>query len=151
VRPQWWTDDDELLAEFRKAVQARAAVPQTMVDAALAAFAWRTVDAELAELLYDSGVEETLVVTRSASHTRILTFQGDQIGAEIEIGDDAVRGQLLPPQPGSVVLMTADGGEHPANADEVGFFTVPIVPSSPFRLRCDTADAAPIVTEWVLA
>jgi hypothetical protein len=151
MRPRWWTDDDELLAELRTAVHSRAAVPQAMLDAALAAFTWRAVDAELAELLYDSLVDEPLAVTRSASDTRILAFQGDHIGAEIEISEDAVRGQLLPPQPGRVVLLTADGHEYPATADEVGCFTVPTVPSSPFRLRCGTAGDAPIVTDWVLA
>src|SRR5262249_56172362 len=46
--------DDELLAALRHAVAARQAVPAEFVAAAKNAFAWHNIDAELAQLTYDS-------------------------------------------------------------------------------------------------
>ena len=51
-----WTDD-ELLAELRAAIAEADLVTDRQREAARAAFTWRTVDAELAELLHDSALE----------------------------------------------------------------------------------------------
>ena len=47
-------DDEELLAVLRQALAERQAVPPEFVEAAKNAFAWHNIDAELAELTYDS-------------------------------------------------------------------------------------------------
>jgi len=153
VRPQWWMDDDELFAELGRAHRPREPVTRAILNAAVAAHSWRNLDAELAALTYDSLFDEDLLApARSTQDTRILTFQSGGIEIEIEIGDAVVRGQLLPPQPGQVVLLTAEGHEHPATANQVGFFTVPVAARTPFRLWCTTADAdSPVVTEWTRA
>ena len=51
-------DDEELLAALRQALRARQAVSPGFVEAGKGAFAWRTIDAELAQLTYDSLVDE---------------------------------------------------------------------------------------------
>ncbi|MEU6408355.1 hypothetical protein [Microbispora sp. NPDC046933] len=51
--PSWWDDDDRLLEELGHAVR-EARVPESFVRAGKAAFAWRTADAELAEVQLDS-------------------------------------------------------------------------------------------------
>ena len=49
--------DDELEAELRRLAADREPVPAELVQAALDAFGWRDIDAELAELVYDSLVD----------------------------------------------------------------------------------------------
>jgi hypothetical protein len=53
TKPEVW-DDEELLAALREALAERQAVPPEFVEAAKNAFAWHNIDAELAELTYDS-------------------------------------------------------------------------------------------------
>ena len=51
-----WSDDD-LMAELAEAVAEEDAVTDRRREAARAAFTWRSVDAELMELLHDSALE----------------------------------------------------------------------------------------------
>jgi len=50
---QWWTDDDQLLAALADAFREARAVPGELVEAANAAYTWRNIDAELANLTRD--------------------------------------------------------------------------------------------------
>ena len=45
-----WDDDVALLSDLGRALQQDADVPESVRDAGRAAFAWRTIDAELIEL-----------------------------------------------------------------------------------------------------
>jgi len=149
VKPQWWIGDDELLAELGRPDSARFPVPQAVVDAAVAAFRWRTVDAELAALTYDSLFDDDLLaVARSDPGMRILLFESDELGIELEVDDGVVHGHLRPPQPGQVVLQTVEGHEYSTTANQCGFFRVDMSSHAPFRLRCRTARADCVVTEW---
>ncbi|GAB3955588.1 hypothetical protein GCM10029976_098820 [Kribbella albertanoniae] len=49
-----WNDDGQLLEALRDALVTEQEVPRAFVEAGKAAFAWRTIDAELAALTYDS-------------------------------------------------------------------------------------------------
>ena len=48
------SNDDELLAALGRALQAQEVVPDAVLEAAKGAYAWRTIDAELAALTFDS-------------------------------------------------------------------------------------------------
>ena len=52
MREGW--DDEQLLAALREAVRDRQAVPPWFVEMATNAYAWHNIDAELAQLTYDS-------------------------------------------------------------------------------------------------
>ncbi len=52
VAESW--NDEALLAALRQALAARQAVPPEFVEAGKSAFAWHNIDAELAQLTYDS-------------------------------------------------------------------------------------------------
>ena len=54
----------------------RKAIPfPSVLAAARGSFTWRTIDAELAELAYDSALDtERLTAVRSADTARLLTF-----------------------------------------------------------------------------
>ena len=83
--------DDELLAELREAVAEADLVTDRQREAARAAFTWRTVDAELAELLHDSALEAAAV--RGADDAaRTLSFASGPLTLEVEIDGDTVHG-----------------------------------------------------------
>src|SRR5215469_9189705 len=69
-------DDEELLAALRQALTARRAVPAEFVEAGKNAFAWHDIDAELAQLTYDSTyAPQTAARDRSEpASIRALTF-----------------------------------------------------------------------------
>ena len=64
-------DDEELLAALGEAIRAREAVPEWFVETGKNAYAWHNIDAELAQLTYDSQTdrERAAVVERIASAT----------------------------------------------------------------------------------
>ena len=65
---------------------------------------------------------------------------------EIEVESD-VMGQLIPPQPGHVTLVTARGSRAEAEADDLGCFRLPLPGHGPVRLTCRTAGGIS-ATEW---
>ena len=146
--PRW--TDDELLEELRAALQEER-VDESLIRAAEAAFTWRVIDAEL-ELLYldaGSGLTAGALVRDSGSHApRTLVFHGERLSVEIEIDRAGIIGQLTPPQPGQVTLLTAGGPQATTQTDELGCFAFPDPPSGPLRLECRLG-ADHFVTEWV--
>ena len=115
------------------------------------AFAWRTVDADLILLELDSVPPRLLVPQVRAGGSaapRTLAFHGEQLSVEIEIDEAGIVGQLTPPRPGRVTLLTTAGPEASTQADEVGCFAFPPPPSGPMRLDCRVDDDH-FVTQWV--
>ncbi len=119
------------------------------IRAAQAAFTWRTVDADL-EIL---GLETELApagaaqVRGSPASPRTFTFHGEGLSVEIEIDEDGIVGQLTPPGPARVTLLTADGPQAATEADEVGCFSLPPPSPGPMRLDCQRG-ADRFLTEW---
>jgi Subtilase family len=73
---------------------------------------------------------------RSAEPTpRFLTFTAAHLTIGLEIGQDEVIGQIVPPQPGHVDAYPVQGAALTATVDEIGFFLIRSLPASPFRLR----------------
>jgi hypothetical protein len=144
-------DDEQLLAELRKAMRERQAVPREFVSAAKSAFAWRDIDAELAQLTYDSGHDsDPIASTRSeAASIRALTFTSVHLSIELEVTQDCLLGQIVPPQSATIETQARAGGTSVTPADEVGLFCVEPLPAGTFRLRCQTADGTDVVTGWV--
>ncbi len=126
---------------------------EKLIRAAQAAFTWRTVDADLEILSLESelAVSDSALV-RDAGHgaPRVFTFQGERLSVEIEIDDDGIVGQLTPPGPARVTLVTADGPQAAADADEVGCFSLPAPPPGPMRLDCQRGSER-FLTEWTTA
>src|SRR3954463_16657423 len=97
------TDDDAITeAELRAIFSHLDPVPPLLDDAARTAFTWRTVDAELADLMRDSAEEEAGALVRSGGGPRQLSFESPRLGVALEVvppGDRERRleGQLLPP------------------------------------------------------
>jgi len=144
-----WTDD-ELLRELRAALQ-EPPVDEKYIRAAQAAFTWRTVDADLEILSLEAGLEvsETAQVRGTGPGApRLFAFHGERLSVEIEVDEDGIVGQLTPPGPARVTLVTTDGPQADADADEVGCFTLPAPPPGPIRLDCQRGTER-FLTEWI--
>jgi hypothetical protein len=144
-------DDEELLTALRDAFRSRATVPADFVEAGKGAFAWRNIDAELAELTYDSlrSTEDSLSTRAEAASIRALTFTSARLTLELEIVGDTLLGQVVPAQTAAITVQQDDGGRQELDADEIGRFSVQPVPSGPFRLRCRTAEGTEALTGWI--
>jgi hypothetical protein len=143
--------DDVLLAALREALTAHEAVPAWFIEAGKSAYAWHNVDAELAQLTFDSLRDAELIAsTRSEpASIRALTFQSARFTIEVEITDDALLGQLIPPRGGTVEMRTQAGHISTTSIDEVGCFAIEPKPDRPFQLRVSIEGQADVVTDWL--
>lgn len=142
--------DDMLLAELMEALADPGPIPQRVVDAAKEAFAWRIMDAELElmTLVYDSRLEDGAVVRNgAAAPPRTLVFEGSDICVEVEVGDD-VMGQIIPPQPGHVTLVTPQETFAAVEADAMGCFRLERPAHGPVRFSCETLGSR-LTTDWM--
>jgi hypothetical protein len=144
-------DDDELLAQLRQALEALDPVPADAVAAAVAAADLGRVDDELADLLYDSLLDESTLLLRHAGTetARSLGFLAQGYRVDIELIDDEglLLGQLEPAAPASIDLETRDDTRH-VEVDELGRFRFEVRPGS-LRLRITLAEGVLIVTPWI--
>jgi len=143
-------DDEELLAALGEALTARREVPGWFVETGKNAYAWHNIDAELAQLTYDSlGDREWAAAVRSeAASIRALTFTSPRLSIELEVGEGSLLGQIIPPHAGTVETHTR-AGVTTLLVDEIGSFAVEPLPASPFRLRFLTTGGIDVVTGWI--
>jgi len=142
---------DPLLTSLFSVVGNVDPVPASVVEAARAAYIWRTIDAELAELTADSAMATAGV--RSSSAPRLLTFEGAGVEVEVEVAQTGstrrLTGQLVPVGPARVTVRWS-GGTHEAMADDLGRFAAEGIPAGTVSLVVDRAGAEhPIVTSWI--
>ena len=147
--PDGW-DDDELLAALGEAIKAQDPVPSWFVQTGKNAYAWHSIDADLAQLTYDSRADEDAdAVVRSETATiRALTFTSAHLSIELEVADGSLLGQVVPAQAGTLETRTK-AGMTTSPVDEGGFFAVEPIPPGPFRLRFRTTDGADVITGWI--
>jgi hypothetical protein len=140
--------------------------PPYAVELAKLSFGLRTVDAELAALVADSGVDADAVAVRAGEPddgSRLLTFEvgdpaaaGQTAAVEVEISGVGrhrrLLGQLHPPVPATIeVRQPAAPGPRTVDADELGRFLVEEMAAGPFSLTCHRAGLRPVVTAWASA
>lgn len=155
--------DHELDDELRRVAALLDPVPDALVRAAEGAFAWRSLDAQLAELAFDSLADsDRLALVRGGGEPRLLTFHAGDVTIEVEVvlagaahpptagAAHRIIGQVLPPGPARVQVRHPEGVLE-VEADELGRFAAEGVSAGPVSLRCEPAGAAstPAVTEWV--
>jgi hypothetical protein len=152
------TDDvarEETFRRLAALVSVKDSVPEDVRTSARLSFEFRSLDDELAALVYDSMIDDDLLagVRSGGSSTRQLTFASSSIVLELEVSDGASRsvvGQVVPPQPAEVVLRHRTG-VAPISTDDLGWFQVPDVPDGPVSFRCSLGDrsADSVTTSWV--
>jgi hypothetical protein len=157
IDPQDQHADDELTARLRLAVTAADHPPTEVVDAAKAAFTWRTIDAELAELTYDSFVDaDALVGVRGGDGPRQLSFERGELSLELEVvevgGLRRLTGQVVSGPLAELSLQqSAADGSMAVPTDHLGRFHLDAVAAGParflFRLAGDVR--TDVLTDWV--
>ena len=148
--------DDELEAELRRLAADREPVPAALVQAALDAFGWRDIDAELAELVYDSLVDtDAASLVRGTADQRLVSFAIGGITIDVEVTSAgpgrAVMGQIAPPQRATVDIRYPQDTVT-IETDELGRFESGPLPPGPasLRLRPPPGGEGPaIVTDWI--
>lgn len=149
--------DDELHEaaterDLRAAQDLIDPVPAHLLDRAVGAFAWRTIDADLAELVFDSVTEPATV--RGDDQPRLLTFRASAATLEFELTPHgaALRlvGRISPAAPGDLEIR-AGGDTLVVTPDDLGRFTAAGVRPGPLQLRWRPTGGAQVVTEWLAA
>jgi len=151
VSSQWADDDDRLLASLGDAVRAARDVPASFIEAGRAAYTWHGIDAELAALTFDSAAEPAAVpaIRAEEASPRFLSFAAADLTIELEIGPDAITGQIVPPQPGHADACPASGPASSTEIDDIGCFVIRPLPASPFRLHCHASSGISALTTWI--
>jgi hypothetical protein len=149
VSASW--DDEELLTALRQALSTRKTVPAEFVDIGKRAFAWRNIDAELAELTYDSliSAEDALSARAETASIRALTFTSARLTIELEVVGDSLLGQIVPGQPAVITVQPKSGASTVVDVDDIGRFLMQPMPAGLFRLGCRTATGMETVTGWI--
>ena len=139
------------MAELAAAVTEEAAVSDRRRAAAKAAFTWRTVDAELADLLHDSALDAGAAVRSAGDGPRTLSFRRAAVTLEVEVDGETVLGEVIDehgvrPRPHG--HLAAPGRRRPtAVADASGFFRFDGVEPGPVRFVVARAGWS-LITPW---
>lgn len=152
-------DPDELLmAEVRAFFAEVDPVPPLVSETAKASLGWRRLDADLAELLSDSALEEEAFALARGREAlaRAVTFRSADLTIDIEVHEEdearTLLGQLSPPTPATIEVQTTAETPLSTEADRLGRFRVHLPAGGPVRLRvlgADGRDGPPIETSWI--
>jgi hypothetical protein len=146
------SDDAELEEQLRRIAARFDPVPPQLLEAAVDSYTWRTVDSDLAELVFDSLADDVALV-RGPEHARLLSFEASGLTIDVEVTgsgpDRRIIGQLAPPQQAAVEIRQGLN-VNDLDADELGRFSGPLR-AGPFSLRCRTGTDPdrPVVTDWI--
>ena len=144
-------DDDQLLMALGAALKAREAVPARFTETAKNAYAWHNIDAELAELTYDSSRDESwsAAVRSETASVRALTFTSAHFSLDLEIAEDSLLGQIMPPREGMIEIRTGADETTAMPVNQLGCFSIEPIPASPFRLYYRAAEGTDLMTGWI--
>jgi hypothetical protein len=144
-------DDERLLPALKESLRARRAVPPEFIAVGKNAYTWHNVDAELAQLTYDStrDLDSVPSMRSETASIRALTFTSAHLTIELEVGEDALLGQAIPAREGTVEIHSRVGAITAIPVDRLGSFAIRPIPVSPFRLRCHTAEGTDVLTGWI--
>jgi hypothetical protein len=143
--------EDDLAARLGGVLARRDPVPKEVIDAAKASAAWRTVDAELALLLYDSVLDEEFAGVRGGG-SRLLTFTSPRVTVDIEVlgRGRGMVGQVDGTGPARVEICSA-GGAVPVETDASGHFSYGAGGAGPMSVRITDEHTNTVIrTEWVV-
>jgi hypothetical protein len=135
--------------ELRQAAAILDPVPAGLRQIAVDAFALHDLDARVAELTFDSLVD-AIPVRGETDPPRMLTFRADEVTVDVEVTADGLIGQVLPPGPARIEVLSGPLARARLTADDLGRFTGDAPPTGPFALRLRTGREV-VVTEWLRA
>ncbi len=74
----------QLIELLRQGLDSTDPVPTDVTDFAMAALSWRTIDAELAAIAFDSASEEMPAGVRGSVTDRMLSYETERLSIDIE-------------------------------------------------------------------
>jgi hypothetical protein len=143
--------EEKILSLLQLGLQQSDPVPLDVTDFAKAALSWRTVDAELALLSYDSSDETTSAPVRSTASARIVGFETGEwmIDLEHDAATGELRGQIQPARPLEVELHVV-GAVFVTETDELGRFSFEGVEAGPVAIVIRVEGDETVKTEWIV-
>jgi hypothetical protein len=140
-------DLDQLEQDLRVAAALADPVPVRLVEGAITAYAWRTVDADLAELVFDSLSESAVAAVRGGDQPRVLTFRTADLTVELELsGSSRLVGRVEPPV--HQVDIQQGARTVPVPVDGLGRFATSDLTRGALRLHIRTGQRT-VVTDWI--
>jgi hypothetical protein len=148
-RPTHSPGEAEILEILGRALEHSDPVPISVTEAGKSALTWLTIDAELAELVFDSARDELVGVRSETLAERQLTFQSPTVEIEIMLVGDTrhLVGQLVPAQDAEVTLIT-ELASTDVTTDNLGRFDFNGVEHGRIRLQVRTVGGPSITTQW---
>jgi hypothetical protein len=140
-------DLDLLEEELRQAAAVLDPLPADLYQAAVAAFGLHDLDAQIAELTFDS-VTDAIPVRGAVDPPRMLTFHAGGLTVDVELTAHGLMGQVLPPQSAGIEVLSGPEAVAPLRTDPLGRFTWDEPPAGPFALRLRTGEGV-LVTDWL--
>jgi hypothetical protein len=151
--------DEPLVSELRELFAQVDAVPAPVTELAKASLGWRRLDAELAELLSDSVLEDgALAGVRGGGEglpVRSVRFRASRNTIDVDVQVDGQKrtllGQITPPVSAEIEVESPDGTVASVKSDELGRFRVQLPEGGRIRLVIsDGPDLGPhVVTSWI--
>ncbi|WP_410635331.1 hypothetical protein [Amycolatopsis sp. cmx-4-83] len=142
--------DDELMEVLRAAATQADPVPDLVLRQARAALSTRDLDAELAELAFDSDLVEAGAVRADGEDVRLLSFESARVTVELQVeygsGRVSLRG-LITGATGDAVIEVA-GETHTRPIGPEGWFTAAGLPRGATRVSVTAADGTTVTTGW---
>ncbi len=148
---EFTNNESELIEKLRRGLQESDPVPETVGEFAKALFTWRDIDAELAEMAFDSADEETPSGVRSTAVVRMISFQAGQWLVDVEY-DEAkghLTGRISPDTQGTVELHSS-GAHFAVESDKAGHFSFEGVGRGPVSLVIVFEKGQAVKTNWVI-
>ncbi|CAN5876266.1 hypothetical protein BH23ACT4_BH23ACT4_00280 [soil metagenome] len=142
---------NEIIETLRKGLAQSDPVPPTVAEFAAALFTWRDIDAELAELAFDSVEEETPTGVRSTTTARMISFEVGKWTIDLEY-NPATRillGSMSPASPFTVELHSR-GARFAMDLDDIGRFEFEDVEGGPASLVFRATDGEVVKTSWIV-
>lgn len=140
-------DLDQLEQDLRAAAAVVDPVPSRLLEGAIIAYGWRTVDADLAELVFDSLSESAVAAVRGGDQPRLVTFRTQDLTVELELSADRLVGRVEPSGPSSVGIQQG-ARTVPVRADALGRFATSDLTRGALRLHIRRGERS-VVTDWI--
>jgi hypothetical protein len=121
-------------------------IPERLTDAARQAFEWRLIDAQLAELLFDSASDELVGVRGSSTDRRSFRYGAGDAVIRVHLTDASLIVMVEPPLSVACRVDSEDGSEE-HRTDELGELAIG-APPLPMRLEVDLPGGK-VVTPWI--
>jgi len=144
-------EEENLLSLLRGGLDDSDPAPADVTDFAKAALSWRNIDAELAEISFDSSEESTSTGVRGVATARILAFQSDEWLIDLEYDPFAgqLMGQIEPPGHMTVELHLVTR-VLTTESDDQGRFGFEGVYNGPVALVVRIEGQEAVKTEWIV-